>query len=119
MFFKEADPLEPRVRDVVRDALKEPSQDDVAASQKAAQSAKEIVSAGRGGLSPQLWPFVAAAAVFLVLLGASIYLASAADAQAAAETQLKDLSKSVQTLLVAWSAAVVGLVAGEAVGKKT
>lgn len=54
MFFKEAEPLEPRVRDVVRDALKEPANDDAAAAQKAAQAAKEVVSAGRGGLAPQL-----------------------------------------------------------------
>ncbi len=57
----------------------------------------------------------------MILLAASIYVASQADAQAATVTssQLKDLSKIVQTLLVAWSAAVIGIVAGEAVGKKS
>jgi hypothetical protein len=120
MFFKSSS-VEPRVADAIEVALKAPAEaDHVSAKSKAKQAAAAAVSAGTG-LTPQWATFTAAALVFVILLVASIYVAQQADAQAATVTssQLKDLSKVVQTLLVAWSAAVIGLIAGEAVGKKS
>lgn len=120
MFFKSAS-VEPRVVDAIEVALKAPAEtDDASAKAKAKQAAAAVVSGGTG-LAPQWATFIGAAIVFVILLAASIYVAQQADAQAATVTssQLKDLSKVVQTLLVAWSAAVIGLIAGEAVGKKS
>ena len=120
MFFKTSS-VEPKVADTIEAALKAPAETDhVSARTRAKQAAAAAVSGGTG-LTPQWAAFAAAAAVFVILLVASIYVASQADAQAASVTssQLKDLSKVVQTLLVAWSAAVIGLIAGEAVGKKS
>ncbi len=120
MFFKSSR-VEPNVSDAIEAALKAPAETDHAAARSKAKQAAAAAVSGGTGLTPQWATFVAAAAVFVILLVASIYIAQQADAQAASVTtsQLKDLSKAVQTLLVAWSAAVIGLVAGEAVGKKS
>ena len=120
MFFKSSN-VEPRVSDAIEAALKAPPEADHATARSKAKQAAAAAVADGTGLTPQWATFAAAAVVFVILLVAAIYVAQQADAQAATVTtsQLKDLSKDVQTLLVAWSAAVIGLIAGEAVGKKS
>ena len=119
MFFK-AESVQPKVEEALVDAYMAPQETSTASAQaKAKEAAAEV--GGPAGLDPQWATFIAAAVVFVILLVATIYVAGQADAQSADVTssQFKDLSKTLQTLLVAWSAAVGGLVAGEAVGKKT
>jgi hypothetical protein len=120
MFFRSSS-VEPRVADAIEAALKAPAETDHESARSKAKRAAGAAVSGGTGLAPQWATFAAAAAVFVILLVASIYVAQQADAQTASVTssQLKDLSKVVQTLLVAWSAAVIGLIAGEAVGKKS
>ncbi len=120
MFFK-AGSVQPQVEGALADAYMAPQEGNLATAQAKAKQAASAAISGATGLVPQWATFIAAAVVFLILLAATIYVAGQADAQPKEVTtsQLKDLSKILQTLLVAWSAAVVGLIAGAAVGKKT
>lgn len=70
-------------------------------------------------LQPNVKAFAAAAIVFIFLLVVAYATANAADAgDPNVASQMRDLSGKVQGLLEAWSGAVLGLIAGEAVGKK-
>jgi hypothetical protein len=120
MFFK-ADSMQSDVEEALERAILAPPETNAELAKAKAKAAAADAVKGGGGLLPQWATFIAAAIVFLILLAAAIYTASLADAQPATVTssQLKDASATIQTLLVAWSAAVVGLIAGEAVGKKS
>ncbi len=119
MFFK-SQPIHPALEEALTDALQEPPKGSHAEAATEARSRAGQVVAKSSGLSPQWMTFAVAAGVFLILLFGATYLAGQADAQpTGTETQLRALSKIVQDLLVGWSGAVLGLIAGEAVGKKS
>lgn len=86
---------------------------------EAAAEAKQKLDEIKREPTANIKAFVAAAAVFLVLLVAAFVAAQMADAQTAEKTFTQDLAGLTQTLLTAWSAAVLGLIGGEAVGAKT
>ena len=94
-----------------------PSSNEVPARVRAHASA---VRAANSALKPNLPAFAAAAVVFMFLVVAAYLSASSADANTSTTaTQMRDLSKAITDLLVAWSGAVLGLIGGEAVGKKS
>lgn len=82
-------------------------------------AAKKTVSEIKKDAATNNKAFVAAAIVFIVLLVAAFVAAQMADGQTAEKTFTQALATLTQTLLTAWSAAVVGLVGGEAIGSKT
>ena len=84
----------------------------------AAAKTKAAAAKGAGAVEPNLKAFVAAGAVFLVLLIAAYVVAQAALTDGGDETAMDTLATAVRELLVAWSAAVLGLIGGEAVGSK-
>lgn len=76
---------------------------------------------GGGGMKPNLRVFIGAAVLLVLLLLITVYVATAADAQAAGVTssQLKDLSSKLITFDFTFAGVVAGLVGGEAIGKKS
>jgi hypothetical protein len=119
MFFK-SDSVQPQVELALEAAIQAPPEPSPAAAKAKAKAAAEAAVKGGTGLLPQWATFIAAAIVFDTTHRDDLHggpcRCAAADS---ASSQLKDASATIQTLLVAWSAAVVGLVAGEAVGKKS
>lgn len=118
LFFRrqptEADPVE----DLVRDALRAP---EMPAPQADAE-ARTRAAAAKGAaekVEPNVPAFAAAGVVFLVLLVAAFVTAQGAVGDGAAETAMDSLAAAVRELLVAWSAAVLGLIGGEAVAAKS
>ena len=116
VFFKPTtavqDPVEAMFRDVLTADALSPADAEAAAKTKAA------AAKGAGAVEPNLTAFVAAGAVFLVLLIAAYVVAQAALTDGGDETAMDTLATAVRELLVAWSAAVLGLIGGEAVGSK-
>jgi membrane associated rhomboid family serine protease len=94
--------------------VSQPLADDEAKAE-AAEAIKK--AATEPGLNTEA--FTGAGIVFVVLLIAAFVAAQLADQQTVDKTYMKDLAGLLQTLLTAWSAAVVGLIGGEAVGAKT
>lgn len=84
-----------------------------------ARRRSRVVQAADRRLKPKPASFVSAAAVFLALAALAFASAWAADAQSVPDAQLGQLSDTIRSLLAAWSGAVLGLVGGEAVGKKS
>jgi hypothetical protein len=101
-------------------AVKTPPPGSEAEATTRAKAHAASVRAATSALKPNVVAFGSAAAVFIFLVVAAYLTASAADSQTSTTaTQLKDLSNGLSELLVAWSGAVLGLIGGEAVGKKS
>jgi hypothetical protein len=119
MFFK-SEPIRPAVEEALADTLRESPPSSVSEVEAQARGRATGVVSRASGLTPQWMAFAVAAGVFLILLAAAAYLAGQADMQPAdVDTQLRELSTITRELLLAWSGAVLGLIAGEAVGKKS
>ena len=116
LFFKRQD-LVPT--DNVEAMLTDAYQADAVNAATAGDTAKQKTADATKAPTFNANAFIGAAIVFLVLLVAAFVAASLADGQSASTTHLKDLASLTQTLLTAWSAAVLGLIGGEAVGTKT
>lgn len=120
LFFQESPGMDHVLEDEFDDALSLPaiSDDDArrGEARRRANSAQRTTAATR----PKLGTFIAAAVVFGVLLGLAFVTAQAADSDVDATVpQMQQFSELMQTLVAAWSAAVLGLIGGEAVGKKS
>jgi len=112
LFFKRELAPTDKVESALAAAFAEPQQ----AQDEAATTAKDVVKKIRTDPGADLNAFGAAGIVFLVLLVAAFVGAQLADAQIAEKTFTQSLASLTQTLLTAWSAAVLGLIGGEAIG---
>lgn len=115
LFFRQG--LAPTNR--VETVLAEAYETGAMAAGEAKDAAKEVVKDLAQEPGANTNAFVGAAIVFLVLLVAAFVAAQLADAQTAEDTFTQALAGLTQTLLTAWSAAVVGLIGGEAIGAKS
>jgi hypothetical protein len=119
LFFQAAPTQDATLESEFKDAvLSDPPSDTAAATHQAKEHVKRVRSTATA-LKPNVRAFVAVAIVFIFLIFVAYATASAADAVSPdVASQMRDLSEKVQGLLQGWSGAVLGLVAGEAVGKK-
>jgi hypothetical protein len=118
VFFKTVPTATDPVEDLFREALESPA----LPGPQADAEAKTKAAAAKGAAAPveiNVRAFVAAGVVFLALLVAAYVTADAAIRDGAAETAMDTLTGAVRELLVAWSAAVLGLIGGEAVGARS
>lgn len=113
LFFNEASVPRKAAKTMVAQAL----QQDKLPVEAAMAQADETVQGAAKGAGVNTEAFIGAATVFIVLLIAAFIAAQIADSQTATESYMQNLAGLMQTLLTAWSAAVVGLIGGEAVGK--
>ena len=117
VFFKPTraapDPLEAMFHDALTNDALSPADAEAEAKTKAA------AAKAAGAVEPNLAAFVAAAAVFVVLLISAYLIAQASLTDGADETAMDTLATAIRELMVAWSAAVLGLIGGEAVGSKS
>lgn len=113
VFFKQSSAGPDPVEAMFRDALTAPPLSS--ADAEAAAKTKAAAAKGAGAVEPNLAAFAAAAAVFVVLLVAAYLVAQASLTDGADETAMDTLATAVRELLIAWSAAVLGLIGGEAV----
>lgn len=114
-----------RARAVLKDALLTVPPTRSHARKLAAQKAAEVTGANdgddEGGLVPKWYAFIAAAALFLILVLITFWVGVVADGEAATVTnsQVRDLSAKLIGFDVTLAGIVFGLIGGEAVGSKS
>jgi hypothetical protein len=119
LFFEESPASAEDVQAELERALGEEALTDETVRHDEARRRANAVAPRATPVQPKRGAFIGAAALFVMLLGLALLTAWIADGQPDGVEQVRKLSELIQTLITAWSAAVLGLIGGEAVGKKS